>query len=47
MDDKEFIEELINILNLIYSVNEDQEVQDLVEDAYLHIHEHIKEHTLQ
>ena len=47
MDDKEFIEELINILNLIYSVNEDQEVQDLVEDAYAHIHDHIQEHTLQ
>jgi len=47
MDSTEFIEELINILNMIYRVNEDPEVQDLIEDALIHIQDFTKEHTIQ
>ena len=47
MDSTEFIEELVEILQMMQRVNEDREVDDLIDDALILIQDNTTTMTVQ
>ena len=47
MDSTEFIEELVEILQMMQRVNEDREIDDLIDDALILIQDNTTVMTIQ
>jgi len=47
MDSTEFIEELVEILQMMQRVNEDREIDDLIDDALILIQDNTTTMTVQ
>jgi len=47
MDSTEFIEELVEILQMMQRVNEDREIDDLIDDALILIRDNTTTMTVQ